>query len=215
MNRQRGVDRMRACMDVAVEVNKARSLQDFEQRVKHLFGTFFNVGSVRLLFYDSERKCLLSSAQVRRKEPTAFSLDKGIVGLSARKMQVMHIASISQNPYIDPAADGLQRTGRPVGANASMLCGPLLGDADPGQDVPTLLGVVQLLERRRKGGQSGGSADASGAAVAAEFSQEEQSLFQQLLQVCTYAAWRTRRLQELTSQIEGSPAGLSRLLSGK
>merc|ERR1719336_866318 len=175
MDRQRGVDRMRACMDVAVEVNKARSLQDFEQRVKHLFGTFFNVGSVRLLFYDSERKCLLSSAQVRRKEPTAFGLEKGIVGLSARKMQVMHIASISQNPYVDPAADGLQRTGRPVGANASMLCGPLLGDSDHGGlGESTLLGVVQLLEKRRKT-SSEGTANTS---TSGEFSQEEQSLFQ-------------------------------------
>lgn len=216
MERHRSVERMQACMDVAVEVNKARSLQDFEQRVKHLFGTFFNVGSVRLLFFDAEQKCLLSSANVRKKEPTVFGLDKGIVGLTARKLQIMNVASISQSPYVDNAADGLQRAGKPVSANASMLCGPLLGDPERAGAPQELLGVVQLLERRRPtpnarsepGGTSGGGAPSG------EFTAEEQNLFSRLLPVCAYSAWRIWKVQELTGLLEGTPTTLSRLLSG-
>merc|ERR1711920_1069413 len=126
-------------------------------------GTFFNVNTIRVLWFDTEsQKLLISSAQMRRKECMSFGLDKGIVGLCAKRQQVMHIANISQHPYVDAAADGLQRTGRPVGSHAAMLCGPLLIDSDEavGHDGSNLLGVVQLLERKKKA--TGAAAEASG-----------------------------------------------------
>jgi len=220
--RQRGVDRMRTCMEVAVEVNKARSLPDFEQRAKHLLSTFFNVNTVRLFFYDPGTNTLLnSSAQLRKKEPTSFKLDTGIVGLCARRQQVMHIPNISQHPYIDAAVDGLHRTGRPVGAHASMLVGPLIIDAadnvglesGQGGGGPLLLGVAQLLERKKKP-SSGVVKEGQGGAAEGEFTVEEQDLFKQLLRVCTYSAWRTLKVQEYMLKAEGSPHTLQRMLAG-
>lgn len=204
--KQRLLDRMRACVDVAVGINKARSLSDFEQRVKHQMSTFFTVQTVRVLFYDAEaEELLVSSAQMRRKGVANVRLDKGVVGLCAKRQAVIHVANISHHPYIDAAADGLQRTGRPVGADAAMLCGPLIVDYDEGGK---LIGVVQLLERRKKtnmGEQEYNS----------EFSNEEQSLFQQLLRVCAHAAWRTFRVQDLSAQVStGQSVSLARMLAG-
>mmetsp|Transcript_56336 Transcript_56336/g.98396 ORF Transcript_56336/g.98396 Transcript_56336/m.98396 type:complete len:644 (-) Transcript_56336:34-1965(-) len=205
--KQRLLDRMRACVDVAVGINKARSLSDFEQRVKHQMSTFFTVTTVRVLFYDAEaEELLVSSAQNRRKGVHNVRLDKGVVGLCAKRQAVIHVANISHHPYIDAAADGLQRTGRPVGADAAMLCGPLIVDYDEGGK---LIGVVQLLERRKKNANMGEQEYNS------EFSNEEQSLFQQLLRVCAHAAWRTYRVQDLSAQVStGQSVGLARMLAG-
>lgn len=205
--KQRLLDRMRACVDVAVGINKARSLSDFEQRVKTQMSTFFTVTTVRVLFYDAEsEELLVSSSQMRRKGVHNVRLDKGVVGLCAKRQAVIHVANISQHPYIDAAADGLQRSGRPVGADAAMLCGPLIVDYDEGGK---LIGVVQLLERRKK------SSGVGEQELSSEFSNEEQSLFQQLLRVCAHAAWRTYKVQDLSAQVStGQPTGLARMLAG-
>jgi len=59
LHQELGQERIQGCVDVAVAVNKARSLPDFEQRVKHLLGTFFNVNTIRVLFFDTESQTFL------------------------------------------------------------------------------------------------------------------------------------------------------------
>jgi len=205
-NRAQMVERQRACVEVAVAVNKARSLADFEQRIKHLLGPFFGANIVRVLFFDADnQKLLMPCAQMRRKDYMALSVEKGVVGLCAKRKAVVCVPNISQHPFVDAVADGLQRSGRPVAANSAMLCGPLLVEADEGSEGGGLLGVVQLLERKKKNG---------GGALGSEFSPEEQELFQQLLQVFAHAGWRTLKVQELAAKLEGSPATMSRLLMG-
>lgn len=221
---QRLLDRMHACVDVTVAINKARSLPDFEQRVKTLLGTFFSVNTVRTLFYDAETESLLaSSAQMRRKGVMHLSLDKGVVGLCAKRQALIHVPNISQHPYIDATADGLHRTGKAVAMDAAMLCGPLVVDSDDGGQ---MIGVVQLLERTKtektktnaqtttKRGANTGSTRSSESA--GEFSAEDQGLFQHLLRVCAHAAWRTYKVHDLSVAIAsgGQSMGLERLLSG-
>merc|ERR1719401_1395631 len=153
----------------------------------------------------------------------AYSVEKGVVGMVARKMQVIHVANISQNGNIDHFADGLQRAGRPVGASAAMLVGPLLADPESipggGDKELKLLGIVQLLERRRRTTHAQ-AADAGvgiggGAPPTGEFTHQEQAHFSQLLRVFAYAARRTWKVQELSAQLDGAPHTLSRLLTGK
>lgn len=205
-NRAHMLERQRACVEVAVAVNKARNLADFEQRIKHLLGPFFGANIVRVLFYDADnQKLLMPCAQMRRKDYQSLSIDKGVVGLCAKKKTVISVSNISQHPYVDAVADGLQRSGRPVAANSAMLCGPLHVEADEGIDQGGLLGVVQLLERKKK---------LANSAMGSEFSSEEQSLFQQLLQVFAHAGWRALKAQELQAKLEGAPATLARLLMG-
>lgn len=208
--KHRLLEKMRSCVDVSVAINQARTLPDFEQRVKHLLGNFFSVSTVRVLFYDdTTNELLISSAQTRRTGLAKLSIEKGVVGLCAKRMAVVNVANISHHPYIDAAADGLQRSGRPVSSEASMLVGPLVVD---NVEEPKLVGVVQLLERRRHKAVAGerGRGDGHGE----EFTAEEQTLFAQMLRVCAQAAWRTFKVQELTAQMNGSPAGLVHMLAG-
>ncbi|CAE8709242.1 unnamed protein product [Polarella glacialis] len=134
--RARMVERTRASMEGTINVNKAISLADFEHRAKQVMAGFFAVNTIRVLFYDSDTKSLLiSSSQMRKKGCVSSSISKGIVGQCAQKHQTFNVDDISLNPYIDPIADGLTRTGRPVGHHASMLVGPMIVDhldANPG-----------------------------------------------------------------------------------
>lgn len=206
---ERSLDRMRTCVDIAVAINQARSLPDFEQRVKHLLGNFFAVNTVRVLFYEADtNELLISSAQMRRKGLSRLGLDKGVVGLCAKKQQVVHVANISHHPYIDAAADGLQRSGRPISSESSMLVGPLVIENVEG---PRLVGVVQLLERRKVKETEREAAQSEKKGE--EFSTEEQSLFTQLLRVCAQAAWRTYLVQELTGKVNNTPMSLAHMLS--
>jgi hypothetical protein len=201
VQRDRVCDRMKDCLLVAESVNKALNVRDFEHSVKHLFGNFFGVNTVRVLFFDDESQRLLSSpGTARKRDCTAIGIDKGIVGLCARKQQLIHVASLHQDHHVDAQADGLQRSGRPVSMQASMLVGPLLLDSDQvSQGRNRLVGVVQLLERKK-------SSDGA-------FSQEEQELFQLLLGACTQAARKTLKVQELGNKLEEVPSSLTRMLS--
>merc|ERR1711865_1331327 len=211
-SKSRLLDRMRSCVDVSVAINQARSLPDFEQRVKHLLGNFFGVTTVRVLFYELEtNELLISSAQMKRKGIARVGLDKGVVGLCATRQTVVHVGNISHHPYIDAGADGLQRTGRPVSTEASMLCGPLVIDSVEGS---RLVGVIQLLERRKpKAGAAPDKVSLNAGNNSEEFSSEELSLFTQLLRVCAQAAWRTYKVQELTAQVGNIPCGLVHMLA--
>jgi hypothetical protein len=205
--KQKLLNRMRTCFDVSVAVNQARSLADFEQRVKTLLGEFFGVTTVRVLFYDEDNKeLLISSAQMRRKGLSRLGLDKGVVGLCSKRQQVIHVSNISHHPYIDAAADGLQRSGRPISSEASMLVGPLVVENVEG---PRLVGIVQLLERRKEKKEAVG-----GVGKDEEFSPEEQGLFNQLLRVCAQVAWRVYQVQELTAEKSGNPMSLAQMLAG-
>jgi GAF domain-containing protein len=214
--KERLLDRMRDCVEVAVSINQAKSLPDFEQRVKHLLGDFFQVTSVRVLFYDEEsQELLISSAQMKRKGVSKVRLDKGVVGICAKRqlqsppppnMGVVHVSNISHHPYMDSAADGLQRSGRPISADAAMLLGPLVVEQPEGV---RLVGVVQLLERKKKHTHGATDQGLDG------FSYEEQNLFQQILRICGHVAWRTYKVQDLAAQVNGGqPVGLAHLLAG-
>lgn len=168
-NRAKIVDRTKSIMEGAIDVNKAKTLADFEQRVKHLFSSFFSVSTIRVLFFDPDnRSLLISSSQMRKKGTTSINMTKGILGQCAHKQQVINIPDIHQNPFVDPIADGLQRKGRPVGKHAAMLVGPVLVESSErsGQE---LLGVVQLLEKKRRA--------ADGSTQPSEFLPDEQHLF--------------------------------------
>mmetsp|Transcript_66796 Transcript_66796/g.118245 ORF Transcript_66796/g.118245 Transcript_66796/m.118245 type:complete len:605 (+) Transcript_66796:44-1858(+) len=210
--RQKIVDRTRAVQEAAVNVNKAKTLADFEQRVKHLFANFFSVNTIRVLFFDREQHMLLiSSSQMRRKGCATIGITKGIMGQVVQKQQVIHVADIRSNPNVDPVADGLQRTGKPVASHAAMLVGPMLVDASRtdagGQTGQDLVGIVQLLEKKRKN-------TINGSIQISEFSEQEQQLFQQLLFVCANAGARTIKVQMLQAQLAGTPHKLQALLSG-
>merc|ERR1719221_1275119 len=111
---------------------------------------------------------------------------------------MIHVPQISQEPHVDPQADGLQRGGKPVSAQASMLVGPMLVDDDQvSQGRNRLVGVVQLLERKK-------GFDAAG------FTYEEQELFQLLLGTCTQAAKKTLKVQELTARLEHDSTHLAK-----
>jgi len=183
-------------VNVATGLNKARSLPDFEQLVKCHLGTFFRVNAVRVLFYDhNSEKLLVSSAQMahtRRKECMAISQDKGIVGLCARRKEVLHIPNVSLHPYVDVVADGLQRQGKQIGAHAAMLCGPMVVDYDEGS---RLVGVVQLMERTKVKRAS------KGDDMRTDFTAEEEQLFTQLLRVLAHCALRTLKVQAMALQL--------------
>jgi len=193
------VDRMQEMVEVAVAINRPRTLPDFEQRAKNLLASFFDVNVVRVLFYSKETdKLLISSANMRRRDvstPTSFSLDQGIVGMCAKKLQVIHTPNVSQLPYVDAAADGLQKSGgRLVNAHAAMLCGPMVVECE---DRSELLGILQLLEKNKK---------------KQDFSAEDKSMFEYFLSVCAHIASRTLEVQRLTAQLDGNPSDLERIL---
>jgi len=204
------VDRTRHIMEAAIDVNKAKTLADFEQRVKHLFSGFFCVNTIRVLFFDPDSKSLLiSSSQMRKKGATTISLTRGILGQCAQKQQVIHIPDIHQNPFVEPVSDGLQRNGKPVSSHAAMLVGPMLVESSRGDDKwggQELMGVVQLLEKKRR--------SPDGATQSSEFTTDEQNLFQQLLTVCSHAGSRTIKVQQLSAQLAGSPYNVQALLFG-
>lgn len=205
-NRAKIVDRTKSIMEGAIDVNKAKTLADFEQRVKHLFSSFFSVSTIRVLFFDPDnRSLLISSSQMRKKGTTTINMTKGILGQCAQKQQVINIPDIHQNPFVDPITDGLQRNGRPVGKHAAMLVGPMLVESSErsGQE---LLGVVQLLEKKRRA--------ADGSTQPSEFLPDEQHLFNQLLTVCSHAGSRTIKVQQLSAQLSGSPYNVQALLFG-
>lgn len=191
------------CVDIAVVVNKAGSLRDFEQRLKHQFAAFFHVRTVRVLFFNAPANTLLiSSAQVRGRSAIAIRIDKGIVGLCARRQQLVHVPNVAHHPYVDAVADGLLRGGKPHVSNVSMLCGPMLVDHEDGS---RLVGVVQLIERTKKQG----SEDGDGV----DFTPEEQSNFEHLLQICSHVVCKAIRVQELSAEVGGNPSSLDRILA--
>lgn len=218
---QRSMGKLHTCMDIAIEVNKALSLHDFEQRTKHLLGDLFNVTSVRVLYYSEEQKQLFASPQTSRQESASFSLDKGVVGLVSRKLQVLHIPDISKNAFVDHFADGMQRPGRPMDSHASMLLGPLVFEPPVGSGGKTrLLGVVQVMERRRRPpaaqvGIGGASPDAISGPTYGEFTSEEQSLFGIMLRILAVVVLKIWKAQELSAKHEGSPCSLAYLLCSK
>lgn len=217
------VERNRSCIDSAVLVNKAKSIADFEQRVKHLLGSFFKVNTIRVLFYDPETdSLLLSSSQMRKKGCMAIPITKGIVGQCAQKRQMMFVNDLASNPWVDAVADGLQTTRQSAAGHSGMLVGPMLVDeTEPSSPVSSqaranvvsestegsaLFGVVQLLEQKKGRANTDGSAGG--------FQHEELVLFQQLLRVCAYAGSRTLKVQQLSAQLAGQTWSMQRLLSG-
>jgi len=139
------------------------------------------------------------------------SIAKGIMGQVVQKQQVIHVPDITANPNVDPLTDGLQRSGKPVSSHAAMLVGPMLVDAgrtdSEGQSGQDLLGVVQILEKKRRN-------HIDGSTQTSEFTEDEQKLFQQLLVVGASAGARTVKVQQLQAQLAGTPHKMSALLSG-
>jgi len=207
------MEHMNACMDVAVEVNKAKHVLDFEQRVRQSLTSIFNASLVRVLFFDPDSQKLLIVSSMRTKTLTSLGLDRGAVGFCASKRTVLHIPNIALSPHIDSVADGLQRNSNSGGRSGpplpnSMLCGPLVVGGDEAREGDgILLGVVQVLEARRRQAPGGVASDS-------DMSEEEHKLFERLLRVFAYAGWRALKAQELSARCSGQPSHLSRLLMG-
>ncbi|CAK0893449.1 unnamed protein product, partial [Prorocentrum cordatum] len=208
--------RMKDCLEMAVNLNKAKSIRDFEQRMKHLFGFFFDVGFVRLLYYDEGSRRLSSCLrQQKSKEPKPQSMDKGIVGHCARTRQFQHVAVMARHQYLEPGADGLHRVGRTINSQGSMLCGPLVTDSDQSRaGGPQFLGVVQIMDRRAQNllsreAKSGKRKDVG------DFSSEEADVFQQLLRTCAQALLRVLVMEKelLEKTMPGELPTLPRVLS--
>eukprot|EP00930_Biecheleria_cincta_P020039 TRINITY_DN15145_c0_g1_i3.p1 TRINITY_DN15145_c0_g1~~TRINITY_DN15145_c0_g1_i3.p1 ORF type:complete len:660 (+),score=99.58 TRINITY_DN15145_c0_g1_i3:42-1982(+) len=202
--------RTQAIMDGAVNVSKARSLADFEQRVRQLFTNFFSVNTIRVLIYDKESHMLLiSSSQMGRKGCLSISISKGILGQCVQKRQVVNVNDVTTNPYVDPISDGLQRSGKPVVAHAAMLVGPMIVENSQSEERigSELVGVVQLLEKKKR-------STIDGSIQISEFTPEEQMLFSQLLSVCSNAGARTIMVQQLQAKLTNTAHSLTALLSG-
>lgn len=209
------------CLHIAVELNQAKTILDLESRLKHLFGNFFNVSVVRLLFYDDKSKRLvLSAIHSKRKECTFFDVYKGIVGTCARKKELVHIPDLAKHEQADVIADGLLKGGAPIGARAACLCGPMMvpaedlicltgetaGSFSPGEQ--RLLGVVQLIERVKPQ-----KVTSAGVFMPGAFSPEDREYFKQLLEVCSSAALKVMQVQQLELAGAGLAGGIVRLLS--
>lgn len=195
--------RMKDCLEMAVNLNKAKSIRDFEQRMKHLFGFFFDVGFVRLLYYDEgSRRLFLSAAQQKSKEPRPQSMEKGIVGSCAKARQFQNVPVMARHPHLDPVADGLNRVARPINSQGSMLVGPLSTDADQSKSGgPQFLGVVQIMDRKAQNLHQGPESSPTKQgkrkeeAKVGDFSKEEAEIFQQLLRTCAQALLRVLAIE--------------------
>jgi hypothetical protein len=182
---EQACDKLKNCIETSVNLLKAKSLRDYEQRLKGLFTAFFSVACVRLLFFDpaDPTRLWISASQIKSNEPKAQSIEKGICGLCARQLAVQHIRVIASHPYLDNAADGMHRAGRAPNFKGSMLCGPLIVEPDQYKDPNhgnKLLGVIQIFDRK---GNSG------------NFSSEDIQLFAQLLKTCTQSLLHALKLQ--------------------
>lgn len=166
-------DRARDCLKIAAEVGGTRTLPDFEQKVKLLLASFFNVAAVRLCFYDQEHKTLVTSPSrpfrygtvlpgaqcdesreieldsapmVGRRNVVSYSLQEGIVGRCARRQQCIHLDPLVQSVEVSERVDGVDLSGR--SGEINMLTGPMV--AHFGEDKQRVIGTLQLIAKKRR-----------------------------------------------------------------
>jgi len=224
------------CFQIAAIVCKARTVADFEQRVKYALGYFFNVMMVRVLFYNESADELLVSAtgqqaQGARRQPKfkrkckSFYTDSGIVGQAVRKRMVINVGHALASPYVDAQADGLDMAPRPLNSESNMMVGPMSFEPDDDKMTEVIVGVVQLVERiENHSGKSGRSAwdegigagkDAVVERPGKDFTPEDELLFKTVLKVCGSVARRVLQLQQMTAANEGKThLTLAQMLGG-
>lgn len=157
--------RARDCLAISAAVNGARSLADFEQRVKILLADFFDVACVRLCFYDSEKRELVTTLSrpyrhgaapaggnadhgndlvIGRKNVMKVHIRDGAVGRAARKLDIIHVDRLISSAFVNERADGVDISGR--SGEINMLVGPMV--AELSDESSLLVGVVQLIEKK-------------------------------------------------------------------
>mmetsp|Transcript_8844 Transcript_8844/g.19718 ORF Transcript_8844/g.19718 Transcript_8844/m.19718 type:complete len:618 (-) Transcript_8844:9-1862(-) len=194
--------KVRGAVNVAVALSKAPSLKEYELQTTTLLANFFNVSRARIFFYAAESEELfITSPILRRKGFSKATIQEGIVGLCARRRQPIHVSDTLHHPYFSSAVDLQQATSeKRLKKNTAMLCAPLMLDTSERGD-SQLLGVVQLLERRRQSGS-----DATG------FTEEEEVLFERLLEISSHVLWRLYKAEEAAAKMSGQPSSLEQLL---
>mmetsp|Transcript_9792 Transcript_9792/g.17706 ORF Transcript_9792/g.17706 Transcript_9792/m.17706 type:complete len:630 (-) Transcript_9792:24-1913(-) len=196
--------KVKGAVNVAVALSKASSLKDFELETTTLLANFFNVSRARMFFYSAESEELfITSPILRRKGFCKASIHEGIVGLCARRRQPIHVSDTLYHPYFSGEVDLQQATSeKRLKKNTAMLCAPLMLDTtEKGAGEAQLLGVVQLLERKRQSGS-----DATG------FTEEEEVLFERLLEISSHVLWRLYKAEEAAAKLSGQPSDLEQLL---
>mmetsp|Transcript_21671 Transcript_21671/g.50665 ORF Transcript_21671/g.50665 Transcript_21671/m.50665 type:complete len:635 (+) Transcript_21671:65-1969(+) len=198
-----GFYQLQGCVEVAVALTKAPSLREFELQTTTLLANFFGVSRARVFFYSPESEELfITSPTLRRKGFYRASINEGIVGLCARRRQPVHVSDTLHHPYFSSIVDLQQASSeKRLKKNTAMLCAPLMLGTERGDGA--LLGIVQLLEKpRRNGSQSH------------DFSEEEEALFENLLQICSHVLWRLFKVEEAAAKMSGQPSDMEQLLLG-
>lgn len=100
-------------------------------------------------------------------------------------MQSYHLERLKNSPEVSERADGVDMSGR--ASESNMLAGPMV--ARIGDDQPFVIGVLQLIEKKR-------SEDAGkGGLFCDSFTEQDQRFFKSMLQILGLAAYRTMQLQ--------------------
>lgn len=216
--------RMRAedCLAVTAELSSVPRLTDFEQMVKVHLKRFFNVGFVRLCFWDNSTRMLVTApdrpycaggvvhgdqrddssknAVVGRRQLMHVSLEDGIVGKCTKKLQVFHVERIIMSADASERADGVNMSGH--SAHLNMLAGPMVAHLN---EKMLLIGTLQLVEKKphNDAGSAGMKTKPStgahqshrNASRVEPFSEEDQTFFSSMLKILGLAAYRTMQLQ--------------------
>lgn len=224
---------MQDCLNIALSFGKAKSLADFEQRVKTELTRFFNVMFVRILFYDSQSRELLVSAsqatrgtvggrkhQKKKKVCQSFDISTGVVGkcakmaLSGYTDKPQRFQKLGSNPAIDPERDGTAELSHILSADSGMMAGAMVFDAEDSSKKNQLVGVVQIIQRERSKRHAMPSKAEEGGPQG-DFTEEEEELLGLLLQGAAAAASRTIETQSRSTRIaEGQSPSLAQMLSG-
>lgn len=191
---------------VCAEVSSVPRLTDFEQAVKIVLMKFFNVACVRLCFFDNESRVLLAAptqphragaapvtidptlkkAMVGRRQLVRISLQEGIVGKCARKVQNTHVERLIGSADISERADGVDMSGRSTDLN--LMCGPMVAHLS---DKMILIGTLQVIEKKLPAGV----VRSANSSACAPFSEEDERFFASILKILGLAAYRTMQLQ--------------------
>lgn len=179
-------DRARSALGIIEEACRTTTVCEFESHARPLISKFFNVGRVRISFFDSERREMLtttimgyraqgegrqapggSAPVVGRRHVQRFPTDEGVIGRCARAQTTVHLERIRGCPIVSPAADGVDLAESL--AEANMLAGPMVARFGDGRC--HVMGVVQLMHKLKRSADdplhwNGGGEPSGGAAGA-------------------------------------------------
>uniref|UniRef100_A0A0G4FIV7 GAF domain-containing protein n=1 Tax=Chromera velia CCMP2878 TaxID=1169474 RepID=A0A0G4FIV7_9ALVE len=186
--------RVFSCLEICATLYQCRGFPELEQMLQAQLKEFFQVETVRILFFDaSDGSLLLSPAQkeagetkqtgMRFKEKKKYTgerlramrlpLNAGLVGQCVDRMCVLYVPDLTEEHFLNPLVDGVERKGKAKGQlNGNMLLGPLafenpedhgnwtLGDEGGGKKGAggnnTFMTQARLMPDRRRAGEAAG-----------------------------------------------------------